>query len=125
MAEEPAPYLFACQHCRAVHWAGNQPKRCPNPLSPYFDGKSQVTARDSMPRFSTGLLGLPKRPAEIVVKVVPRRGGAPGWQFRCPYCRRTHRHGVGLGERASHCHAPNSPLVNGYTIVAENQEATK
>lgn len=49
------------------------------------------------------------------VRAVPGRPGI--WRFRCPWCRRSHRHG-GLGHRWAHCTKPGGPYEkSGYVLV--------
>lgn len=50
-------------------------------------------------------------------------------QIRCPYCDKTHTHGLSGGHRAAHCASDNSdtwrgPNNIGYSIVTEPEELT-
>lgn len=58
-------------------------------------------------------------PVVPAVRVV-RKGHVDLYAYHCPWCRTAHTHGaVGgpLTGRAPHCHAPRSPIKDGYKLL--------
>lgn len=51
------------------------------------------------------------------VLVKKRKDGIEGYEFKCPYCKEIHCHGLGEGHRNAHCSNPNSLyLKTGYIL---------
>ena len=47
------------------------------------------------------------------------------WSFYCDHCGTTHRHGAGVGLRASHCLKSGSPIGGCYVLrLAPGSDAT-
>lgn len=80
-----------------------------------------------MEKKETKILGYEKGIPVIEVEHRKKNDFPNGYQFYCIYCKKTHKHGEGLGDRTSHCNNKNSPFyMKDYILkLGDSNEITK